>query len=363
MQFFFTREAIEEREQHILPSYALRNSESRGRIFPEEPHPYRLGFARDRDRILHTKAFRRLKGKTQVFVASHGDHFRSRLTHTLEVSQIARTLARILGANEDLVEAVALSHDLGHTPFGHAGEYAMRRMMKKFAMDFEHNAQSRRIVEVLESHPPHENGLNLSIETLECLWKHPTIQERKEKNLPKQNFFEGQIVDLADEIAYLSHDIDDGIQSQLLSKEDLQKIFLWKNLPKGEEREVSKLINLMVESVVQESAKRLKTLSPNFPEDIRNAPYGVVGFSEEFSKHVAELRRFLYERFYKNPIVMEQTAYGENIIEYLFEYFSRHPEKLPENLPNLYDPIPERVKDFIAGMTDVFAIDSFRSLQ
>jgi dGTPase len=362
-QYFLTRQALEEREKQILAPYALKNSESRGRIFFEELHPYRLAFARDRDRILYTKAFRRLKGKTQVFVASHGDHFRSRLTHTLEVAQIARTIARTLNANEDLVEAVALSHDLGHTPFGHAGEHAMRQMMQKFGKDFEHNAQSRRILEVLESHPPHERGLNLSIEILDCLWKHPTDEQRQKNNLPKQNFFEGQIVDLSDEIAYLSHDIDDGIQSQLIDLNDLEGVFLWRNISSNEkERRVSKLINLMVENLVQESATRLQKLNPKNSDDICDADQFVIGFSPEFLKHVLELRKFLYQKFYKNPIVMEQTKYGEHIVENLFKYFVEHPEKLPENNNNMADPLAERVKDFIAGMTDTFAIDFFDTL-
>ncbi|MEI7510991.1 MAG: dNTP triphosphohydrolase [Candidatus Peregrinibacteria bacterium] len=357
----FSREDQQRREAEMLPAYALKNAFSKGRKYPEAHHAFRLDFARDRDRIVHTKAFRRLKGKTQVFVAHHGDHFRSRLTHSLEVAQVARVMARALGANEDMVETVALAHDLGHTPFGHAGQDALNALLKPFGESFEHNAQSRRIVEVLEIHHPHPYGLNLCEETLECLCKHPTVQERERYNLPQQNFLEGQIVDIADMIAYLAHDLEDGLCAGLLLEEQVQNLPLVRRMG-NTGFSLSALVNMLVEDVVLCSAHHLQVLLPQNPEDIRRSDVAVARFSDPFLVEVQGLKRFLYDAMYQHPTVTAQIDFGVRVIETLFDYYIKHPQDLPEDEQRAEDPVFIRVKDFIAGMTDVFAIEQRKKI-
>jgi len=367
MKFLLSRAELEARELATLPAYALRNAESRGRDFPEAPSETRLDFQRDRDRVLHSKAFRRLKGKTQVFVAHYGDHFRSRLTHTLEVSQIARSLARILNVNEDLTETIALAHDLGHTPFGHAGEQAMQELMQRFGAAFEHNAQSRRIVEKLEKRSPNYEGLNLTHESREGLWKHVTPHDRQLHQLSEHGFLEAQIVDFSDQIAYQNHDIDDGLRSGIITLEDLQKIALWQKLAAETPdmpqeiwitRMIAALINAMVEDLAQQTRKNLEKLQPKSPDDIRNAPDKVVAFSRAMEDENTALRHFLYSRFYRSPQVLAQSENGQGIIKRLFFHFADHPENLPENHREQIAQGESKevvIKDFIAGMTDDFA--------
>ncbi len=375
MTFLFSRDQLEERELKMLPSYALCNRESKGRDFLETPSSSRLDFQRDRDRVLHSKAFRRLKGKTQVFVSHHGDHFRSRLTHTLEVAQIARSLARTLKCNEDLAETIALAHDLGHTPFGHSGEEAMRDLMHRYGEIFEHNAQSRRIVEKLEKRSSDYNGLNLTFESREGLWKHVSPHDKQLHKLSENSFLEAQIVDAADQIAYQNHDIDDGLRSGIISLEEMEKLEIWKQASEGvknnspEEirvfRSISSLINLMVTDLEKETEKRLSELDPKSPDDIRNTDQKVVAFSlgmEEMNHH---LRHFLYSKLYRSEEVMKQSTHGQETVKKLFFHLMDHPEDLPKNHRAHIDAgeKPEVVvKDFIAGMTDSFALEMVESI-
>lgn len=366
---------LEQEELKRLAPYAMKNLHSSGREYLESKDNLRLGFQRDRDRVIHTKSFRRLKGKTQVFVAHYGDHFRSRLTHTLEVAQISRSLARNLKANEDLAETIALAHDLGHTPFGHAGEEAMSELLHRYGMEFEHNAQSRRVVEFLEKKSPNYPGLNLTLETREGLWKHRTPHDRKRHKLSQQAFLEAQIVDIADEIAFQNHDLDDGLRSGILNIKDLEKLDLWKmahnlfakNLPEEYEINftVAGLINLMTKDVLMETTKRLTKLNPSFPDDIRNNPEKVVGFSLEIEEANHHLRHYLFSHFYKNPIVSDQSKKGAETIKQLFFYYIENPTKLPFEYQALIKNGTENIiviKDFIAGMTDKFAIEEAENI-
>lgn len=375
MPFLFLRQYLEQQELDVLPPYAIRNAESRGRAFTETPSQTRLGFQRDRDRVLHSKAFRRLKGKTQVFVAHHGDHFRSRLTHSLEVAQIARSLSRILGGNEDLTEAIALAHDLGHTPFGHAGQEAMRDLMHRFGLTFEHNAQSRRIVEKLETRSIHYHGLNLLWETREGLFKHATPYDKQIHNLSEHSFLEAQIVDFSDEIAYQNHDVDDGLRSGIITLSDLEKLEIWRKasekVPQDMPQDIwitqviSALINHMVTDLATTTAQRLEALQPSSPDDIRHAPEKVTGFSRDMEQHNNSLRHLLYSKFYKSPKVLSQSTHGQETIKKLFFHFSKHPQNLPQgHQQNITAGETKEVviKDFIAGMTDAFALEMARSI-
>lgn len=326
------REQLEQREILSLASYALKNTDSRGRVSSEVQDDYRLDFARDRDRILHTKAFRRLKGKTQVFVAHYGDHYRSRLTHSLEVAQVARTLARIFRANEDVAEAVALAHDIGHTPFGHAGQEVLAKKMKAFGRSFEHNAQSRRILEIIEPK-------NLCKETLQCLCKHPTNQEKKEYDLSSQNYLEGQIVDISDYIAYTCHDLQDGLRSGLLLPEK------FKYVPPN-------LIDVLVRDIAEQGLQSLENI--NSPQDILNMETGILRFSKDVNALSKKLRSDLFEQLYRHPLVLEQTDKGEQILSDIFDFLMENFDTIPGHFEESA-ALEIRVRDFVAGMTDSFA--------
>ncbi len=350
------RQQLEEQEMKILAPYSLKNKFSAGRKISEkgsEKDEYRLDFARDRDRIIHTKAFRRLKGKTQVFVAHHGDHFRSRLSHSLEVAQIARTLARIFRVNEDVVEAVALAHDLGHTPFGHAGQDILAKKIKENFPEtgetFEHNAQSRRILETLEPQ-------DLCEETLLCLYKHPSKQEKTElkktgKFFP-QNFIEGQIVDCSDEIAYLCADLEDGLRAGILQQGDFN--FVPENA-----------IDFFVRDIADQGLKKLKITQNNkeiftHPGDIRNFSEEILEYSPEVLTIKTRLKKDLFKKMYHHPIVLEQTNKGEKIISEIFDFLMKNPEKIPANFTGKSF---EQIKDFISGMTDKFAENFWEEIQ
>lgn len=369
MKSLITREEMEAFEKKYLAPYAIFNSESKGREYAEEKDAYRLDFQRDRDRVLHSKAFRRLKGKTQVFVSHYGDHFRSRLTHSLEVAQISRALARGLRANEDLTECIAIAHDLGHTPFGHAGEEAMNELMHRFGHEFEHNAQSRRIVEKLEKKSPNYPGLNLTHEACEGLWKHRTPYDRHHHKLSEQPFLEAQIVDLADEIAFQNHDIDDGLRSGLIDLGELNKIELWqeatKNIPATLAEDyyisagVSALIKIMIHDVFFETSNKIEKLDPKSANDIRNHTGRVASFSEKIIEQNHHLRHFLMNRFYKNSLVASQCERGAHIIKRLFFFYLDNLDQLPEG----FEKNEIGIKDFIAGMTDNFAIDKAKEIE
>lgn len=350
---------LAENETRALKPYAVRSMDTRGRAHPEPEDRQRLPFQKDRDRIIHSKAFRRLKGKTQVFVAHYGDHYRTRLSHSLEVAQVSRDLARMLGLNEDLAEAVALAHDLGHTPFGHAGEHALDECLREQGLEFEHNRQSRRIVEEVEDSYPGWRGLNLSREVIEGLmkhetsWDHPMITE--EVVHPS---LEAQIVNMGDEIAYQNHDVDDGLRSGLFKESDLEPLALWRWATERVQNEygaiedekvrwsrtVSKMISLMIEDIAQEASRRIEEAKIQTLADVYACSTPLVCFSERMSAANTELKNFLMTRLYFHPTVVELSERGQNVIRTLFK------KGLEEGMP------VEELRDYIAGMTDDFAI-------
>ncbi len=372
-----------------LASYACRPDQSQGRIYEEDESKTRTPFQRDRDRIIHASAFRRLKYKTQVFVYHEGDHYRTRLSHTLEVSQIARSLARSLYVNEDLAEAVALSHDLGHTPFAHTGEEVLEKCMEPFG-GFEHNDQSLRVVTTLERKYHRWPGLNLSWETLEGIVKHngpvlgpmpntlAAIQKQTDLRLGTFASVEAQCAAIADDIAYNNHDVEDGLRAGMFGLADIQKIPMIgeiindvkKSYPDIAEHylvqeTIREMIGGMVQDVLTESNKRLKKLKATTPDDVRHAAQAVVAFSEPMAEKVEELRAFLYERMYRHYTVMRVRAKVEHIIADLFNAFQEKPNLLPEHWQTrvaeaggmIDDTKRARIVcDYIAGMTDRYAI-------
>lgn len=369
------REVLEAIELDTLAPYAVKSRFSRGRRYPEEEHPFRTAFQRDRDRIIHTTAFRRLEYKTQVFVTDEGDYYRTRLTHTLETAQIARTLALALLLNEELVEAISLGHDLGHPPFGHAGERCLHRLMADKG-GFNHNTQSLRIVEVLERRYPGFPGLNLTWEVREGIIKHVTEYDASEATgyePERRATLEAQIVNLADEIAYNTHDLDDGLRSQMLSPEDMEGLALWEEAAGaiGEEfsemtrhRIVRHLIDLEVTDVIEATHDRLKELKPQAPEDIRLLPEQVVGFSKEMREKHEELKRFLFQRLYRHYRVVRMQVKAERFLGQLFQAYLEEPEQLPREVQErMTEEEPARVVcDYVAGMTDRFALDEYKKL-
>lgn len=384
-------------------AYATDPDRSAGRLVPEAESPTRTPFQRDRDRIIHSTAFRRLKHKTQVFVYHEGDHFRTRLTHTIEVSQIARSLARAMRLDEDLAECLALAHDLGHTPFGHEGEDVMDAAMAPFG-GFDHNAQSLRVVTVLERRYAEFDGLNLSWETLEGLVKHngPLLDGNghplgkfKDTGLPfairqyarKQDLrldswpsAEAQAAAIADDIAYDAHDLDDGLRAGLLSIEQMREVpFLARILdevdaryPQLEEARriheiVRRSITRMVEDVIGESLRRLAALSPADAEGIRAAGAPVVAFSEEMAAREREVKAFLFANLYRHETMLAVRRQVAGVVRDLFGAYMAKPAELPEEWRRGLEQDDEtrrarRVCDFIAGMTDRFAIDEHRRL-
>ncbi|WP_112664244.1 deoxyguanosinetriphosphate triphosphohydrolase [Microvirga flavescens] len=383
--------------------YACDPAHSRGRLYPEAASPTRSEFQRDRDRIIHSSAFRRLKHKTQVFVYHEGDHFRTRLTHTIEVSQIARALARSLGFDEDLAEALALSHDLGHTPFGHTGEDILDECMRPFG-GFDHNAQALRIVTRLERRYAAYDGLNLTWETLEGLVKHngplldakgePTLRyvargvplaileynTQQDLGLATYASGEAQIAAIADDIAYDAHDIDDGLRAGLFRIEDLREVPFLAGLleeidaryPGLEESRrihelTRRLITRFVEDVVAETDRRLAALEPQSADDIRGAADTLVCFSTPMREAEAAVKRFLYAHMYRHPDVMAVRRKADDILRDLFSRFKADPSAMPEEWRAGLEGADEtrlarRVADYIAGMTDRYAVQEHERL-
>ena len=385
-----------------LACYAVLPDQSKGRLFEEPASPTRTPFQRDRDRIIHSSAFRRLQAKTQVFLYHEGDMFRTRLTHTLEVSQIARSIARALSVDEDLAEALALSHDLGHTPFGHAGERALNKVMQPYG-GFDHNAQSLRAVTALEQCYAEHDGLNLSWETLEGLVKHNgpltdrngkgighyesglpyairVYAEQQDLMLWSYASIEAQAAAIADDIAYNSHDIDDGLRAMLISLDQLRDVPLVCELLQevetiypglSEERTtheiVRRLITRMVEDVINTSMDNLKRLSPQSVEDVRNASETIVCFSSAMTEAVTGIRQFLFSNVYREGHVMRIMRGAEQVLEDLFVYHYEAPDMMPLNWQFDLDGAPQklvarRVADYVAGMTDRFAIQEHQRL-
>jgi dGTPase len=343
------REWLEAEEQWRLSSRAALAGRSRGRALPEPESEVRTAFQRDRDRIIHSKSFRRLKHKTQVFIAPVGDHYRTRLTHTLEVSQIARTMARALRLNEDLVEAITLSHDVGHTPFGHAGEHALDRLLPG---GFRHNLQSLRTVEVLEKGG---RGLNLTAEVRDGIRGHSKPREGLLDPTAWQapGTLEGQLVKLADGIAYINHDIDDAVRAKMLLPADLPPAAVAVLGSRHAER-----INTLVMDVV-----RHNWWVATSADDPRGGE-ATIGMSPEVLAAANELRDFMFEHIYHHEVNERQRVKAERLVATLFDEFTRHPEKLPAELRDSGrgDPVEQMAVDYIAGMTDRYAIRCFLDL-
>ena len=377
--------------------YACDPQQSRGRLHSEPVSKNRSAFRRDCDRIIHSTAFRRLKHKTQVFVFDEGDHYRTRLTHTLEVTQVARALARMLGLDEDLAEALALAHDLGHPPFGHAGERALDECLSAFG-GFDHNAQTLRIVTALERRYPRFDGLNLTWETLEGLVKHNgPLTDREGRPLERfrkhgvpdtiQNYtklqdlqlwsfasVEAQIAAFADDIAYDAHDIDDGLRAGLFGLDDIASVTLpggiigevraaYPRLDDGRliHELIRRLIGSLIEDVAAESSRKLAALAPQSADDVRLAPQPVVGFSVAMGQADRAIKSFLWTSMYRHTRVMHVMDQAAGVLRDLFARYSAHPADLPgewqEGLSDMAEPArARRIADFIAGMTDRFAL-------
>ncbi|MEE9391039.1 MAG: deoxyguanosinetriphosphate triphosphohydrolase [Planctomycetota bacterium] len=379
VESFISREDYMKREDLVLRPYAMRSSQSKGRRYPETPDPWRNDFQRDRDRVLHCTAFRRLESKTQVFVSRTGDHYRTRLTHTLEVAQISRSIARILGLNEDLSEAVALAHDLGHTPFGHSGGDVLATLMKDFG-GFEHNAQSLRIIEYLEQRYPDFPGLNLSYEVRESIVKHkrPFEGSAYEDYHPNEGaLLEAQLVDICDGIAYNSHDLDDGLASGILQPEMVEGLGIWQRVGEDVDRRyhgvsgkmrrlkcVSEIINYLLNDLIRESARQLQTLAIEDLEDVRAQQAPILRFSPEAATLDQELRAFLYDSFYTHFQVRRMRNRSRLFIEGLFQAFVEGPYLMPKKFKARAETegLHRTVADYIAGMTDPYAEKEYRRL-
>lgn len=364
-----------------LAPYAAHAEYSLGRRFPEEANPLRNAFQRDRDRIIHSTAFRRLEYKTQVFVNHEGDLFRTRLTHSLEVAQLARGIARTLKLHEDLAEAIALAHDLGHTPFGHAGQDALNACMREYG-GFEHNLQSLRVVDVLENRYATFDGLNLSFEVREGILKHCSRKNAEQLGEVGARFLrnespslEAQLTNFADEIAYNNHDVDDGLRSGLIDISQLAEIGLFaenmqivqKTYGKIEEKRliyetIRRMINALVVDLCEHSAKAIAQLNPSHINDVRKAPY-LIGFSPEIAAKNTALKQFLRKHLYQHYKVNRMSAKATRIIQDLFTAFMAQPNLMPsEHQQAAVKDQARAVADYIAGMTDRYAIREHRRL-
>ena len=375
---FFTRQQLEEIEDKSLAPYGMRSKDSKGRAYLDNEPDYRTSFQRDRDRIIHTTAFRRLEYKTQVFINYEGDYYRTRLTHTIEVAQIGRTIARTLGGNEDLIEAICLAHDLGHSPFGHAGETVLARLMKDHG-GFDHNKQSLRIVTELAQRYPDFPGLNLTWEVREGMVKHESeydISDASDYNPDLRGNLEAQIANVADELAYTAHDLDDGLRSGTLTPRMLEGISLWEILTdnikwRGPELEdvarhklIRQLIGMEVTDLVTATDAKLKESGAKSPPDIQKLSYNVIGFSEETSRRNRELKDFLYTKMYRHYRVVRMQVKAEKLIEKIFNAYREEPSTLPEPFQAFVDQrgLERTICDYISGMTDRYAIEEHQKL-
>ncbi len=368
-----------DREDEVLAPYAMHTRQSRGRRHPEPPHAFRTLYQRDRDRVVHSTAFRRLMHKTQVLVTQTNDHHRTRLTHTLEVTQIARTIARRLGLNEDLTEAIALSHDLGHPPFGHAGEKALDECMREHG-GFEHNRHALRIVEVLEYRYADFPGLNLSWEVLEAMAQHSKRHEAPEVAVfldVGRPLLEAQVADAADSLAYNAHDIDDALSVGLITPRDLEEVALWRRVVAAVCRRygelapeqfqptmIRALIDWQVGDLLEHTRQTLRCERIRVVDDVRHFPGVLVGPSPEAESLKGELEAFLHRRVYQHHRVQRMAIKGARLLRQLFAEFCRVPQLLPERYGRrIRDAHPARtVCDYLAGMTDRYALDEYLRL-
>jgi dGTPase len=375
----FTRQQLEELEDQNLAPYGIRSKDSKGRAHPEDEPDYRTVFQRDRDRILHTTAFRRLEYKTQVFINYEGDYYRTRLTHTLEVAQIGRSIARALGANEDLVESICLAHDLGHPPFGHSGERELARLMVDHG-GFNHNKHSFRIVTELEKRYPEFDGLNLTWEVLEGMIKHETeydLSDAADFDPSLRGHLEAQIANAADELAYTAHDLDDGLRSGMITPDDLAGISLWEVINESigrrrsdtldelsRHRLIRRLINIEITDLTQSIDRMIRRSGIRSVEELQKLPYNVVGFSEDMHRRNRELKDFLYYNLYNHYRVVRMAVKAERIIDKLFNAFVEEPTILPDSFQLMIDDkgLEKTICYYIAGMTDRYAIDEYQKI-
>jgi dGTPase len=374
------REDFAALEDQLLAPYAMRSVASRGRVHAEDEHPFRLAFQRDRDRIIHSTAFRRLEYKTQVFINHEGDYYRTRLTHTMEAAQITRSIAKSLRLNGDLAEAVALAHDLGHTPFGHAGERVLNDLMAPYG-GFEHNAQSLRIVDELEERYPMFHGLNLTWEVREGIVKHtPPYDKPLAASFASGEgpCLEAQLVDFTDEIAYNSHDIDDGLKSGLLTFEQLETVSIWRDAhgavrsqyPAANPRvwryqAIRRIIDRMVTDLSLTVEEQLATHQIRTLGDVRAFGRPIVTLSPALDAQRLELKAFLMDNLYRHYRVIRMTEKARRVMTELFQAYMSEPKQLPPHVldrQRLGDALPRVIADYIAGMTDRFALEEHRKL-
>lgn len=371
------REKLEEQEHLTLAPYASYADCSRGRTHQEPESVHRTAFQKDRDRVIHTSAFRRLEYKTQVFVNYVGDYYRTRLTHTLEVAQVARSIARALGLNEDLAETVALAHDLGHPPFGHAGEASLNRLANSVG-GFDHNKQSLRIVTQLEKRYPDFPGLNLTWETLEGIMKHETEYDLPDAHWEphQQASLEAQVVNIADELAYNAHDLDDGLRSGHVTPSQIYQVSLIRRLMNDlglSPREftnqqryilIRELLGLMITDSITTTETRLVDAKIESVDDVRGASETLVGNSDALKQKLVELKEFLYEEFYFHYRLIRMTRKADHILERIFHAYRESPTMLPFGVQNQIEMLglDRAITDYLAGMTDRFAGDEYRRL-
>ena len=376
-----TREMMEAAESKRLADYGQRVGECAGRRHPEPAHPYRTAYQRDRSRIIHSRAFRRLEYKTQVFLNGTGDHLRTRLTHTIEVASISRTIACALGLNEDLAEVVALAHDLGHAPFGHSGEKKLNELMRDEG-GFEHNIQSLRVVELIEAVYPKFPGLNLSYEVLEGLRKHDrgysreAFGEHPAETFPRASL-EAQVANIADEITYYSHDLDDGLSHRLITEEQLEDIPIWRrcadfvreNFAGLEGRlfvsyVVRTLIDHQVADLVMATHQRVEEAGVGSADEVRRHPTNLAGYSDDLRSANQELRSFLYKTLYYHPEVAGPNRRGTELIGDVFERYLAEPELLGLATSERLDEhgLRRTVCDYISGMTDRYITEEHARL-
>jgi dGTPase len=376
--FSVDRSTQEERERQMLAPYGMKSADSRGRRHPEEEHPLRTCFQRDRDRVIHSSSFRRLEYKTQVFVNHEGDNYRTRLTHSLEGAQIGRTVARVLGLNEELTECLILGHDLGHTPFGHSGERVMSEVMQGHG-GFEHNRQTLRILEVLELRYPGYSGLNLTWEVREGIIKHhpdsdAAVPDEYASGQPPT--LEAQLVDFVDEIAYNNHDVDDGLSSGMFSVEQIRTVALFREAheearAQGLEDErmlrhevVRRIIDGCTRDLIETTLRAIEETKVASVADVRAAGRRLVGYSPEMVTQVRELKEFLFREMYRHYRVVRMGDKAGRILRDLFESLVREPRQLPPRFQQQIerDGVHRVVCDYIAGMTDRFALQEHRKL-
>ncbi|NLX11481.1 MAG: deoxyguanosinetriphosphate triphosphohydrolase [Chloroflexi bacterium] len=374
------RQQREEIEEKTLAPYATFSGRSRGREYPEGEAEYRTAFQRDRDRILHTTAFRRLEYKTQVFINFEGDYYRTRLTHTLEVTQIGRSLARAFAANEDLVEAICLSHDLGHPPFGHSGEAILNKLMAGHN-GFDHNKQSLRIVTKLEARYPGWPGLNLTYELREGIVKHETEYDLSDAasegfDPEKRGSLEAQIANIADELAYNAHDLDDGLRAGLIEPQQLDGLTIWQMLKDSigwdgrdfseqvRHRIIRRMLGIEIDDVIEATGALLARYNPQSLDALQRLPQNVVVHSDEMNAINRELKNFLFQELYRHHRVVRMAVKAERFLSELFETYINEPAQLPPTVQQVIEKrgVERAVTDYIAGMTDRFALQEWERL-